>query len=42
MYVPLPEWNGKKIRIGIEDDAVITENGVEWLCPEVERILLIR
>jgi len=42
VYVPLPEWNGRKIRIGIEDDAVITENGVEWLCPEAERILLIR
>jgi Xaa-Pro aminopeptidase len=42
IYVPLPEWGGKKLRIGIEDDAIITENGVEWLYPETERILLIR
>ena len=42
MYVPLPEWGGKKLRIGIEDDVIITENGLEWLCPEIERILLIR
>lgn len=42
MYIPLPEWGGKKLRIGIEDDVIITENGVEWLCPEIERISLIR
>ena len=41
MYVPLPEWGGKKLRLGIEDDVIITENGVEWLYPETERILLI-
>lgn len=41
VYVPLPEWDGRKIRLGIEDDVVITENGVEWLSPEVEKIILI-
>ncbi|UCE42329.1 MAG: aminopeptidase P family protein [Candidatus Aminicenantes bacterium] len=41
VYVPLPEWEGKKLRLGIEDDVVITENGVEWLYPMTERILLI-
>ena len=41
-YVPLPEWRGKKLRIGIEDDVIIRENGVEWLYPITERILLIR
>ena len=34
--------NGRKIRMGIEENVVITENGVEWLSPVVERILLIR
>jgi len=42
VYVPLPEWRGKKLRIGIEDDVIITENGVEWLYPITEWILLIR
>jgi len=42
MYVPLPEWNGKKLRLGLEDDVVITENGVEWLYPPIDRIHLIR
>jgi Xaa-Pro aminopeptidase len=41
-YTPAPEWNGKKVRIPLEDDAVITENGVEWLYPPVDKILLIR
>jgi len=42
MYVPLPEWGGKKMSFGIEDDVIITENGVEWLYPPIERINLIR
>jgi Xaa-Pro aminopeptidase len=42
VYVPLPEWNGKKMRLGIEENVVMTDNGVEWLTPVVERILLIR
>lgn len=41
-YTPIPEWGGRKLRIPLEDDAVITERGVEWLYPVVERILLIR
>jgi Xaa-Pro aminopeptidase len=42
IYVPLPEWDGKKLRMGLEDDVVITENGVEWLYPPIDRIQLIR
>ncbi|MBX9929376.1 MAG: aminopeptidase P family protein [Gemmatimonadaceae bacterium] len=30
-YTPIPEWGGKKLRIPLEDDAVITARGVEWL-----------
>lgn len=41
-YTPIPEWNGRKLRIPLEDDAMITERGVEWLYPVAERILLIR
>ncbi|MDH3225193.1 MAG: aminopeptidase P family protein, partial [Gemmatimonadota bacterium] len=41
-YTPVPEWDGAKVRIPLEDDAVVTERGVEWLYPPNERILLIR
>ena len=33
---------GKKLRIGLEDDVIVTENGVEYIYPEIDRILLIR
>ncbi len=41
-YTAAPEWGGKKVRIPLEDDAIVTERGVEWLYPINERILLIR
>jgi Xaa-Pro aminopeptidase len=41
-YTPAPEWNGKKVRIPLEDDAVVTPDGVEWLYPPIEKINLIR
>ena len=41
-YTPIPEWQGKKLRIPLEDDAVITSRGVEWLSPPTQRIGLIR
>lgn len=41
-YTAIPEWGGKKLRIPLEDDAVVTERGVEWLYPVNERVLLIR
>lgn len=41
-YTPAPEFGGKKVRIPLEDDAIVTERGVEWLYPVNERILLIR
>lgn len=41
-YVPLPEWNGAKVRIPIEDDGIATPRGVEWLYPIADRILLIK
>ena len=40
-YTPIPEWQGKKLRIPLEDDAVITARGVEWLSPPIHRIGLI-
>ena len=41
-YTPIPEWGGRKLRIPLEDDAVVTERGVEWLYPVNMRVLLIR
>ena len=41
-YTANPEWGNAKIRIPLEDDAVITERGVEWLYPVNRRILVIK
>ena len=41
-YTPIPEWGGKKLRIPLEDDAVVTARGVEWLSPINHRIQLVR
>jgi Xaa-Pro aminopeptidase len=41
-YTAVPEWGGKKLRIPLEDDAIVTERGVEWLYPVTQRIQLIR
>jgi Xaa-Pro aminopeptidase len=41
-YTSAPEWDGKKVRIPLEDDAVLTERGIEWLYPVNNRILLIK
>jgi Xaa-Pro aminopeptidase len=41
-YTPVPEWDGAKLRIPFEDNAIVTERGVEWMYPVKHRILLIR
>lgn len=41
-YTAIPEWGGKKLRIPLEDDAVLTERGIEWVYPVNQRVLLIR
>jgi Xaa-Pro aminopeptidase len=41
-YTANPEWGNAKIRIPLEDDAVVTERGVEWLYPVTDRILVIK
>ena len=42
MYTALESWDGAKVRIPLEDDAVVTERGVEWLYPVNTGIRLIR
>lgn len=41
-YTAADEWGGKKVRIPLEDDAIVTERGIEWLYPVIQRILLIK
>lgn len=41
-YTANPDWGGAKVRIPLEDDAVVTERGVEWLYPANRRLLLVR
>ncbi|MBC7893929.1 MAG: aminopeptidase P family protein [Cytophagaceae bacterium] len=41
-YTPIPEWGGRKLRIPLEDDAVVTSRGVEWVYPVASRIALVR
>jgi len=41
-YTAIPEWGGRKLRIPLEDDAIVTGRGVEWLYPVNQRVLLIR
>jgi len=41
-YTKAPEFGGKKVRIPLEDDAIVTERGVEWVYPINRRILLIK
>ena len=41
-YTSIPEWGGHKLRIALDDDAILSERGIERLYPANERILLIR
>lgn len=41
-YTPIPEWGGRKLRIPIEDDAILMEEGIQFLHPANYRLLVIR
>lgn len=41
-YTAVPEWGGAKVRMPLEDDALVTERGAEWLYPPAPGILLVR
>jgi Xaa-Pro aminopeptidase len=41
-YTKIPEWGGKKLRIPLEDDAVVTDRGIEWIYPANSKILVIK
>jgi hypothetical protein len=41
-YTPIAEWGGRKLRIPIEDDAILMESGVQFLHSANHRLLTIR
>jgi Xaa-Pro aminopeptidase len=41
-YSPIAEWGGKKLRIPIEDDAVLMESGVQFVHSANYRLLVIK
>ena len=41
-YSPIAEWGGKKLRIPIEDDAILMEHGVQFLHAANYRLLVIK
>lgn len=41
-YSPIAEWGGAKLRIPIEDDALLMEHGIQFVHPANYRLLVIR
>lgn len=41
-YTPIAEWGGKKLRIPIEDDAILMEQGIQFLHPANYRLLVVK
>lgn len=39
---PVPEWNGQKVTIMMEDDAYLTKDGMKWFRPRQTAFYLIR
>ena len=42
VFTPADEWGGNKVPVNIEENALITNRGIEWLHPPQNRVLLIR
>jgi Xaa-Pro aminopeptidase len=41
-YTPIAEWGGKKLRIPIEDDAILMESGVQFVHAANYRLLIVK
>ena len=39
---PVPEWDGQDVRFALEEDAVLTEHGWEWIAGRQSEFYLIR
>lgn len=42
VFTPVKEWGGNKVPVNIEENAVITPHGIEWLHPPQDRPHVIR
>ena len=42
VFTPVKEWGGNKVPGNIEENAVITPHGIEWLHPPQDRPHVIR
>ncbi len=42
VFTPAEEWGGNKVPVCVEENALITERGIEWVHPPQERVLVIR
>jgi Xaa-Pro aminopeptidase len=42
VFTPVAEWGGNKVPVCVEENALITERGIEWVHPPQNRVLLIR
>ncbi len=41
-YSPIEEWGGRKLRVPIEDNAILMEHGIQFLHPANYRLLVIK
>jgi len=42
VFTPVDEWRDTKVPICIEENALITESGIQWIHPPQEKVLIIR
>lgn len=42
VFTPAEEWGGNKVPVCVEENALITERGIEWVHPPQEKVLVIR
>lgn len=42
VFTPAAEWDGNKVPVCVEENALITERGIEWVHPPQNRVLVIR
>lgn len=42
IFMPAVEWQGRKIPVCIEENALITAHGIEWVHPPQEQVLVIK
>lgn len=41
-FVPVPEWGGQSVRFALEEDAILTDRGWDWIAGRQDDLHLIR